>query len=76
MEIGRRLTRWRTAVSGWPIWSLPRWLSVFVLTVIAVDVAAIGIAASFTTVTGHDLVLFALLLACTAFAVELSQEGW
>jgi hypothetical protein len=75
MEISRRLARWLTAVSGWPIWSLPRWLSVFVLTVIAVDGAAIGIAASVTTVTGHDLILFTLLLACTAFAVELSRKA-
>src|ERR1700733_9436856 len=75
MEIGRRLARWLTAVSGWPIWSLPRWLSVFVLAVIAVDGAAIGIAACVTTVTGHDLILFALLLACTAFAVELSRKA-
>jgi diguanylate cyclase (GGDEF)-like protein len=75
MEIGRHLARWRTAVSGWPIWSLPRWLSAFVLTVIAVDAAAIGIAASVTTVTGHDLILFTLLLACTAFAVELSRKA-
>ena len=75
MEIGRRLARWLTAVSGWPIWSLPRWLSVFVLTVIAVDGAAIGIAASVTTVTGHDLILFILLLACTACAIELSRKA-
>jgi diguanylate cyclase (GGDEF)-like protein len=75
MEIRRRIQRWLTAVNGWPVWSLPRWLSVFVLTVIAVDVAAIGIAASRTTVTGHDLALFGLLLACTAFAVELSRKA-
>ena len=75
METGRHIPRWLTAVSGWPIWSLPRWLSVFVLAVIAVDVVAIGILASFTTVTGHDLALLALLLACTAFAVELSRRA-
>jgi diguanylate cyclase (GGDEF)-like protein len=74
MDIGRRLARWLTGVSDWPLWSLPRWLSVFVLTVVAVDGAAIGIAASVTTITGHDLILFALLLACTAFAVELSRK--
>jgi diguanylate cyclase (GGDEF)-like protein len=74
MDIGRRLARWLTGVSDWPLWSLPRWLSVFVLTVVAVDGAAIGIAASVTTITEHDLILFALLLACTAFAVELSRK--
>jgi diguanylate cyclase (GGDEF)-like protein len=75
METGRRISRWLNAVSGWPVWSLPRWLSVFVLTVVTADVAAIGIAASRTTVTGHDLALFGLLMACTAFAVELSRKA-
>ena len=51
MELIRRLPRRMTAVRAWPLWSLPRWLIVFVLTVVAVDAAAIGIAASFTTIT-------------------------
>jgi len=50
MELIRRLLRRMTAVSDWSLWSLPRWLTVFVLTVVAVDAAAIGVAASFT----HD----------------------
>ena len=64
-----------TAIGDWSIWSLPRWLTVFVLAVIAVDLAAIGVAASFTTITGHDLLLFGLLLSCTALAVELSRKA-
>ena len=63
-----------TAVSDWALWSLPRWLTVYVLTVVAVDAAAIGVAASFTTITVHDLLLFGLLLGCTALAVELSRK--
>jgi diguanylate cyclase (GGDEF)-like protein len=63
------------AVRNWALWSLPRWLTGFVLSVIAVDMAAIGVAASFTTITTHDLLLFGLLLACTAFAVELSRKA-
>ena len=58
-----------------PLWSLPRWLTVFVLAVVAADLAAIGVAASFTTITAHDLLLFGLLLGCTALAVELTRKA-
>jgi diguanylate cyclase (GGDEF)-like protein len=75
MELIRRLLRRITAVSDWDLWSLPRWLTVFVLTIVAVDAAAIGVAASFTTITAHDLLLFGLLLGCTALAVELSRKA-
>ena len=54
---------------------MPRWLIAFVLAVIAVDLAAIGVAASFTTITTHDLALFGLLLGCTAIAVELTRKA-
>src|SRR6516165_10714568 len=74
MRTARRVPRRRTAIAAWPLWSLPRWLVVFVLTVIAADLAAIGVAASFTTVTGPDLLLFGLLLGCTALAVEMSRK--
>ena len=81
MELIRRLLGRMKAVSDWALWSLPRWLTVFVLTVVAVDVAAIGIAAPLTTFREHDLVMFGVLLACTAIAVELSRRakergGW
>jgi len=75
MELIRRLTRRMTAVSDWGLWSLPRWLLAFVLTVIAVDLASIGIAASFTAITKHDLALFGLLLGCTATSVELTRKA-
>jgi diguanylate cyclase (GGDEF)-like protein len=75
MELIRRLLRRMTAVSDWDLWSLPRWLTVFVLTIVAIDAVAIGVAASFTTITAHDLLLFGLLLGCTALAVELSRKA-
>jgi diguanylate cyclase (GGDEF)-like protein len=75
MRMTRRLP-WRpTAIGDWPIWSLPRWLIAFVLTVIAADLAAIGIAASAATFSDHNLALFGLLLACTAAAVELTRKA-
>ncbi len=75
MELIRRLLRRVTAVRDWALWSLPRWLTVFVLSVVVVYAAAIGLAASFTTITAHDLLLFGLLLGCTALAVELSRKA-
>jgi len=75
MRMARRVPRPRTAIRDWPLWSLPRWLTVFILAVIAVDLVAIGIAASFVTVTAHDLLLFGLLLGCTALAVEMSRKA-
>jgi len=71
----RRLLRRTTAVGRWPLWTLPRWLVVFILTVITVDLAVIGIAASVTTVRAHDLALFGLLLACTAASIELTRKA-
>jgi diguanylate cyclase (GGDEF)-like protein len=75
MELIRRLRRRMTAVSDWPLWSLPRWLTVYVLTVVAVDAAATGLAASFTTITRANLALFGLLLGCTAISVELTRKA-
>jgi len=75
MRMTRRLP-WRTTViSDWPLWSLPRWLLAVVLTVVAADLGSIGIAASFTRITAHDLALFGLLLGCTALAVELTRKA-
>jgi diguanylate cyclase (GGDEF)-like protein len=75
MGLIRRLSRRIAAVSRWPLWSLPRWLTAFVITVVAADLAAIGFAASSTVYSRHDLSLFALLLGCTAAAVEMTRKS-
>jgi diguanylate cyclase (GGDEF)-like protein len=74
MRLDRRLMRRIRAVGDWPLWSLPRWLVIYVVAVVTVYVAAIGVAASFTSLTEHDLILFGVLLACTAVAVELARK--
>jgi diguanylate cyclase (GGDEF)-like protein len=75
MPVARRWLRQSIAVRSWPLWSLPRWLIVFVLVIIAADLAAIGVAASFTAITKSNLALFGLLLGCTAASVELTRKS-
>src|ERR1700726_4351573 len=75
MDVTRRLWRRLTAIKTWPLWSLPRWVLIYVLTVIALGLGAVGVGASFTTITAHDLALFGLLLGCTALAVELTRKA-
>jgi diguanylate cyclase (GGDEF)-like protein len=74
MGLSRRLMRRFAAVSDWALWQLPRWLIVFLLAVVAADLAAIAVAACVTTITTGNLALFGLLLGCTAVAVELSKK--
>jgi diguanylate cyclase (GGDEF)-like protein len=75
VRVARCLLRRSAAIGNWPLWSLPRWLVAFVLAIIAVDLAAIGVAASSTTITRSNLALFALLLGCTATSVELTRKS-
>ncbi len=75
MGLIRRLSRRIADIGSWPLWTLPRWLIIFVLTVISADLAAIGYAASVTTVRTHDLRVFIVLLACTAASVELTRKA-
>ena len=74
MRLNRRPLRRLTAVRDWPLWSLPRRLTIFVLTVVAIYVVAIGVAASFVSLTEHDLILFGVLLTCTLIAIELARK--
>jgi diguanylate cyclase (GGDEF)-like protein len=75
MGMTRRPRRRLTAIGSWPLWSLPRGLLAYVLTIDVMALAAIGIAASFTTITRHDLALFGLLLGCTVLAVETTRKA-
>ncbi len=75
MGLIRRLSRRIAAVSRWPLWTLPRWMIIFVLAVISADLGAIGYAASVTSVRTHDLRVFIVLLACTAASVELTRKA-
>ena len=75
MRMARRQARQATAIRDWPIWALPRWLIVYVITVVAAYLAAIGVAASAVTYSRQDLALFGLLLGCTAASVEMARKA-
>src|SRR5271156_1390466 len=74
MRLDRRSLRRLTVIRDWPLWSLSRWLTLFVLTVAAVYFAGIGFAAWFTSLTQHDLILFGVLITCTLIAIELTRK--
>jgi diguanylate cyclase (GGDEF)-like protein len=62
-------------VRAWAVWALPRWLTVFIVGVVALDAAGLGLAASGPLGDQHDLVVFALLLACDVAGVELTRRA-
>jgi diguanylate cyclase (GGDEF)-like protein len=66
---------WVRAVRAWPIWALPRWLVVFIMSVIVADALAMGEAAASTTIRVHDIVLFCFLIGSSAATVELTRRS-
>jgi diguanylate cyclase (GGDEF)-like protein len=75
MRMARRLPGQARAIGTWPVWALPRGHRLYVIAVIAAELAAIGVAASVTTFALHDLLVFGVLLGCTALAVELTRKA-
>ena len=63
------------AVRAWAVWALPRWLTVFVTGVVLLDAAGLGFAASRGAGDRHDMVLFALLVACDVGSLELTRRA-
>jgi diguanylate cyclase (GGDEF)-like protein len=64
----------RGVVSRWPLRELPRWLQALVAVAIAGYCGAICVSAAVTRVQAGQLRLFAVLLACSAAAVELTRR--
>jgi diguanylate cyclase (GGDEF)-like protein len=62
-------------VRAWPVWELPAWLIVFILSVTTAYAAALGLAAWAVRITAHDVFLFAALLACIAATVEFTKRA-
>ncbi len=63
------------ALRTWPVWQLPGWLVTFITAVTVADSAVIMVTAAHATVRVHDLMLFALLLACDAASLELIRRA-
>jgi diguanylate cyclase (GGDEF)-like protein len=62
-------------VRSWPIRQLPGRLLVFVLTITALYVIAIGTAFAATTVHPDQLLVFGALVACSALTVEVTKRA-
>jgi diguanylate cyclase (GGDEF)-like protein len=62
-------------VRAWPIWELPRSLTLFIVAVIVADVAAIALNAAILSLRTHDLIIFGVLLSCNAATVELTRRA-
>jgi diguanylate cyclase (GGDEF)-like protein len=75
MRMARRLACQAKAVGEWPIWSLPRWLTVYVIAVVVAALAAIGATVPITDFSQRNLGLFGLLLFCTVAAVEMTRKA-
>src|SRR2546421_1931256 len=63
----RRLFRWP---SGWPLLAMPTSLIVYVLVVLACDLALIGWELAATPIRAGDLLLFCALLAAAVICIE------
>jgi diguanylate cyclase (GGDEF)-like protein len=63
------------AVRSWPLWSNPRWLAMFIVSVTFLDAIAIGVSWSMAPVRFLQLVLFAFLLAGSLLTVERTRRA-
>src|SRR6202000_3024923 len=62
-------------VRAWAVWAVPRWLLAFIATIVTVDAAGLGFAASRPAGGLHGLGLFALLMACDVASLELTRRA-
>jgi diguanylate cyclase (GGDEF)-like protein len=76
MNLARRtgLSRRSLAPRTWAVWSVPRWLAVFIALVLMLYAVAIGRAAASVTASPGHIGLFFLLLACSATTVEMTRR--
>jgi diguanylate cyclase (GGDEF)-like protein len=65
----------KRAVRQWQLWQLHGWLLVFVIAVPTAEFAALVGTAADMPIRRHDLLIFAVLLACNATTVELTRRS-
>jgi hypothetical protein len=74
MRTARHLARRAKGIGDWPLWTLSRWLTAYVIAVVTAALAAIGFTALTTGFSERNLGLFGLLLGCTVAAVEMTTR--
>ncbi|HWG60812.1 MAG TPA: GGDEF domain-containing protein [Streptosporangiaceae bacterium] len=57
------------------MWQLPRWVKAYITATVALYIAALGAAATVSTVSARIALLFGALLLCTAATVELTRRA-
>jgi diguanylate cyclase (GGDEF)-like protein len=62
------------AIRQWQLWELHGWLLALVVVVPAAELTALVATAAVTSFSGHDLEIFAILLACNVTTVELTRR--
>ena len=63
-------------VRAWPLWEVPGWLVGFIVAVVVVYVAAVGLAArNAAEVDARGLITFGALLLCLVTTVELTRRA-
>jgi diguanylate cyclase (GGDEF)-like protein len=63
------------AVRAWPLWELPRWLTVFIFVVTGGYVLAVAVAAWTAYASLFDILVYGGLLLCIAATVELTRRS-
>ncbi len=73
--VGKRLREQVRGIRAWPMWELPPRVLIFVLAVITVYVAAIGMASRTAALSVHGLILLGGLLLCIGATVGLTRRA-
>ena len=63
------------AVRAWPLWELPLWLKAYIVAIVTVNFALVGLASQAGLGSSRQLLLLAALVACDAATVELTRRA-
>ena len=75
-DVCKRMRVGVETVRAWPLWEVPGWLVGFIVAVVVVYVAAVGLAArNAAEVDARGLITFGALLLCLVTTVELTRRA-
>ncbi len=63
------------AARAWPLWELPRWLTGYIVAMIAAYLAVLSVVGQFYTLSPRQILIFGALLLCGAATVELTKRS-